>query len=117
LARQASTGIGRFATRVEQGGGEGTLEDAKRYARRHPGMFLLGTFGAGFAIGRVLRNANMQAIQNGTDQASGNGSSSFSFNDTLAEPVAPIETPVVPPFTSSSPYDGSAVPPAAGSLR
>jgi ElaB/YqjD/DUF883 family membrane-anchored ribosome-binding protein len=56
------------ATRVEQRGPEGLLEDLSSFARRRPGMFLLCAAGAGFAAGRLVRSGAMSQGGNGHRQ-------------------------------------------------
>ena len=45
----------RRASRMEQGGAQGVVEDVTRFARRRPGTFLAGAAGAGFVVGRLVR--------------------------------------------------------------
>jgi vacuolar-type H+-ATPase subunit H len=45
----------RLASRMEQGGAHGVVEDVARFARRRPGAFLAGAAGAGFVAGRLVR--------------------------------------------------------------
>jgi hypothetical protein len=66
-AREGSNRIASFADRLEVEGIDGITSDIQRYARRHPGMFLAATFGAGLVVSRVMKNADTRAI-------SGNGS-------------------------------------------
>lgn len=63
-ARQAADGVANVAGKLEERGFEGVIEDVQRFARRRPGIFLLGAAAAGFGVGRLLRSAS-----------SGNGSS------------------------------------------
>jgi len=65
--QQAQTKIDTFAQQLEQRGPQGVLEDVTRFARRKPGLFLLGAIGAGFAVGRVVR-AGAAAAQDQQDQ-------------------------------------------------
>ncbi len=44
-----------LASRLEQGGPQGVVDDVTRFARRRPGLFLAGALGAGFVVGRVVR--------------------------------------------------------------
>jgi hypothetical protein len=67
--------IGQLASRIEQGGLDGLLNDVSRFARRRPGVFLAAAAGAGFLIGRLVRAGV---------SVSGNGSES----DTQQEPAA-----------------------------
>ena len=55
-ARQVAEQLSQFADRLDEGGVGGLLEDAARFARRRPGLFLVGAAAAGFAVGRFLRN-------------------------------------------------------------
>ncbi len=45
----------RIASRVEQGGAQGVMDDVTRFARRRPGAFLVGAAGVGFLVGRLVR--------------------------------------------------------------
>lgn len=56
-ARQLAEQLSTVAQRVEDGGVEGVLRDVSRFARRRPGVFLLGAAAAGFAVGRMIKNA------------------------------------------------------------
>jgi hypothetical protein len=44
-----------YASRIEDGGFSGVVDDVSRFARRRPGVFLLGAIVAGFATGRIAR--------------------------------------------------------------
>jgi uncharacterized phage infection (PIP) family protein YhgE len=54
---EAQEHVRRLASRLEQGGPQGLLDDMSRFARRRPGLFLAGSVGAGFLVGRMLRAA------------------------------------------------------------
>jgi hypothetical protein len=56
-AQQAAGKIAEVADQVQARGFEGALDDVKSFARRRPGVFLLGAGIAGFAAGRLLRGA------------------------------------------------------------
>jgi vacuolar-type H+-ATPase subunit H len=45
----------RLASRMEQGGAQGVVEDVTRFARRRPGAFLAGAASVGFVVGRLVR--------------------------------------------------------------
>jgi len=45
----------RLASRMEQGGAQGVVEDVASFARRRPGAFLTGAAGVGFVVGRLVR--------------------------------------------------------------
>jgi vacuolar-type H+-ATPase subunit H len=72
LAQEGASAAERFANRLEQGGIESVLADFRSFARRNPGAFLLGAGLAGFAAGRIVRNAAGEVSLSGN----GNGSAS-----------------------------------------
>ncbi|MFP5320382.1 MAG: hypothetical protein ACLGIC_00895 [Acidimicrobiia bacterium] len=56
--QRAAGGLDDFVGRLEREGIEGALTSVRSFARRSPGGFLLASAGAGFAIGRIIRNAD-----------------------------------------------------------
>jgi hypothetical protein len=62
MVRQAADRSQQMAQRLEEGGLDGLMDDARRLARNRPGTFLLAAAGAGFLIGRVVRAADTRAI-------------------------------------------------------
>lgn len=54
---EAADRVHGVADDVDSRGLEGVLEDVQHFARRRPGLFLLGTAVAGFAVGRAVRSA------------------------------------------------------------
>jgi hypothetical protein len=50
-----------WASRLEQRGPQGVMDDMSRFARRRPGLFLAGAVGAGFVAGRLVRASSGQA--------------------------------------------------------
>jgi hypothetical protein len=67
--------VDRGARRLSEGDLDTALDDLKRFARNRPGTFLLGAMGAGFAVGRLLRHADLKEIGQAAKPASDNGSS------------------------------------------
>jgi hypothetical protein len=58
--------VDRIGGRVQELGFDGTIDELQRFARRRPGMFLLGAAAAGFAVSRLGRGAkDAQAEQPG----------------------------------------------------
>lgn len=84
-ARQAAQTVTQFATRIEDRGFDGVIDDVQRFARRKPGAFLLGAAIAGFGVGRLLRSGGM----------SGSGTtgpmSSMQQSDLAADAYAPYD--------------------------
>src|SRR5918998_437103 len=72
-ARQAGEKLQQVAERLESGGVEGALSDLQGFARRRPGVFLLGAAAAGFAVGRLVRGAQAANADGGSSQI-GSGS-------------------------------------------
>lgn len=50
-----------LASRLEEGGPQGAVDDITRFARRRPGLFLAGALGAGFVVGRLARASSAQS--------------------------------------------------------
>jgi vacuolar-type H+-ATPase subunit H len=63
IAREGASQLERLSTRLDQGGLDGVVTDVKRFARRRPGVFLAGCAGAGFVLGRLLHNADTDALR------------------------------------------------------
>ena len=107
-ARQAGEKLQQVADRLESGGIEGALSDLQTFARRRPGVFLLGAAAAGFAVGRLVRGA--QAANNGD---SGNGSPQLEATElrlgrtdgplTTSSSLGPAPATVAPPPVSEVP--------------
>lgn len=55
---RAASSLDGLVQRLERDGVEGALSGVRSFAQRSPGGFLLASAGAGFAIGRLLRNAD-----------------------------------------------------------
>jgi hypothetical protein len=62
MARQAAQRSEQIASRIEQGGLDEVMDDAKRFARNRPVLFLLSAIGAGFVVGRIIKNSDTTAI-------------------------------------------------------
>jgi uncharacterized protein YjbJ (UPF0337 family) len=82
LVREISQRADALRSRLDERGIDGALDDAKRFARNRPGLFLVGAAAAGLVVGRVLRTTDTHALMeaakptNGTDQ-SALGASSY----------------------------------------
>jgi hypothetical protein len=49
-----------LASRLEERGPQGVVDDMSSFARRRPGLFLAGAVGAGFVVGRLVRASSGQ---------------------------------------------------------
>ncbi len=110
LVREAANRAGSLASRLDEGGVNGVLDDVQRFARRRPGLFLLGAAGAGLVVGRLARNTDLSRLKeaakpdSGQSSSGGGPSSSPSGreltgtpadNDLFpSSPVAPAATPM-----------------------
>lgn len=105
--------VDRGARRLSEGDLDTALDDLKRFARNRPGTFLLGAIGAGFAVGRLLRHADLKEIGHAAKPAGDNGSSDvaglsngYGFAE-LASPSSPepgaAPQPVPPTQTAPPP--------------
>jgi hypothetical protein len=107
--RQAEGKVSALASRIEQGGPQGVLEDLTGLARRRPAVFLLGAIGAGFVVGRLVRSGTAAAHEQHDDPSgdgqsrSGNGQSSYAqVSPTREQPLASLAAPVPSTVTPSA---------------
>ena len=70
-AQQLNRRLADLADHLDQRGVDGLVDDATRFARRKPGMFLAGAAAAGFLAARFVRGN--QAAQDGTAVGTGTG--------------------------------------------
>jgi hypothetical protein len=57
LAQQLSGSLGSIGDTIEEGGLGALADDVRSFARRQPGLFLIGAGAAGFFAARLLRHA------------------------------------------------------------
>jgi ElaB/YqjD/DUF883 family membrane-anchored ribosome-binding protein len=62
LTREAGQRLDRMAERVDQRGIDGLADDARRMAASKPLTYIAVAAGAGFLVGRFLRNAELGSI-------------------------------------------------------
>ena len=62
VVRRVGTWATEMGERFGSGGYKALAGDLKGFARSSPGLFLLAAAGAGFAVGRVVRNVDTKAI-------------------------------------------------------
>jgi len=74
LAEEGASAAEQFATRLENGGVDRLVADARSWARRNPGTFLLGALAAGVVVGRLVRNMSDEGSTEGQAPATGYGS-------------------------------------------
>jgi hypothetical protein len=57
LAQQLSGSLGSISDTIDEGGFGALADDVRSFARRQPGLFLIGAGAAGFLAARLLRHA------------------------------------------------------------
>jgi hypothetical protein len=68
--RHAADRAESYATRLDTDGFSGVASDLSRFARRRPGLFLLGAVATGFAAGRLARGTKASSTSGGLDAGS-----------------------------------------------
>ena len=96
--------VASFASRLEDRGIEGVVDDVARFARRRPGVFLLAAAGAGFVVGRFVRSGVSVARD-----SSPNGDSDGEETWTSTTTTQTAQAEVLPPPSSADDRDAGAV--------
>jgi hypothetical protein len=118
LLQQASSSVEQFADWLQNREPAELLDEVRRFARRKPGMFLLGAAAAGVLAGRLT--SGVKAAH--SDSAS-SGTPSTGYNYVDPEPTyagysgTPTAPPAMPPATGGTPLPPppyGTVPPAGG---
>jgi hypothetical protein len=94
VVRQLADRTAQVGNRLESGGYRDVTDDVARFGRNHAGLFLLAAGAAGFAVGRLLRNTDTQAV---VAAARDNGDD---YSDTSVQLTGPdrwddLERPVI----------------------
>lgn len=128
LLQQASGMIDGFADKLQNREPAQLLDEVRSFARRRPGMFLLGAAAAGIVAGRLTSGVRAAHSDSGS---SGNGSSggypttnyvdpaptysdtTSTYTGTGAAYSTAGSAPLPPPPYGTVPPEGSTVPPAA----
>jgi hypothetical protein len=130
LLQQASSSVENFASMLQNREPAQLLDDVRSFARRKPGMFLLGAAAAGVLAGRLTSGVKAAHSDSGP---SGNGTSGYggpttnyvdptpTYSDTTttstytgtgaAYSTAGSAAPLPPPPYGTVPPEGSMVPP------
>lgn len=106
-AENAVSKLDQLTRRVQEGGLDGVVGDVQRFARRRPGVFLLGAGTLGFAVGRLLRAGVNQQVNAQPSEPSGQGAGlPAASSSSVIEPApAEMEAEMTPVFGG----EGSAV--------
>jgi hypothetical protein len=112
LLQQASGMVESFASKLQNREPAELLEEVRSFARRKPGMFLLGAAAAGIVAGRLTSGVKAAHSDSGTSGGSANG---FSGQSNYVDPApayrAPTTTPAPVAAHGVSPGTGAPLPP------
>jgi hypothetical protein len=103
-ARQVAEKIDALAGRIDERGFEGTVDDLREFARRRPGLFLLGAAATGFAVTRLGRG--LQASQQAQQAQQGGPPAQPAAPPPPAVAAPTIEAPRSPSTTATGPTTG-----------
>ncbi len=109
-AQQAADRVGAVAERLQSGGAQGLVDDVSSFARRRPGLFLLGAVGAGFLVGRLVRSG--KAAMDEQDSSSPQALAAPRAGAVVSAPV-PFDAP---PLPSSAPVGEVLIVPSTSGL-
>jgi hypothetical protein len=100
---------------LELRGPQGMVDDVTRFARRRPGMFLLGAGVAGFAIGRLVRSAAAEQGSQSSqrDRSWESPSSGVTYSASGPHATSSMTTPGYAPAATDMPFAEST---ASGSV-
>lgn len=110
LARQVAGRTRDLSTRLDGREPSDLLEDVRDFARRKPGMFLLGAIAAGVVAGRATRGAKAATSNDGSDSTAPAGGSLGLYDSVYDDPAAtpggtatgaPLATTDYPPRTAA----------------
>jgi hypothetical protein len=110
--------VDRIGGRVQELGFDGTVDELQRFARRRPGVFLMGAAAAGFAVSRLGRGAkDAQQQQDAGDgrggTPSGAGDRSLMSSGQRDLPARAGQPPVVGQDPAGAPKASSPSSPAS----
>jgi hypothetical protein len=132
LLQQASSSVENFASMLQNREPAELLDEVRRFARRKPGLFLLGAAAAGVLAGRLTSGVKAAHSDSGSQrQLTGYGTTNYvdptpSYTDTTYTDTTSTYTgtsagysttgsaPLPPPPYGTVPPEGSVVPPSAG---
>jgi hypothetical protein len=107
LTRQLAATLERFSTRIGDGGLRAVGDDLRGYARRQPGLFLLGAGVAGFVVARAVRAVGASSDASGPQRATAEQPAITPPNPTLAagsqQPLASTPQADLAPVTTRVP--------------
>jgi len=127
LLQQASGSVESFASMLQNREPAQLLDDVRSFARRKPGLFLLGAAAAGVLAGRLTSGVKAAHSASGSSPQQLGGYGTYNYVDptptytetttytgTSASYSSAGSAPLPPPPYGTVPPEGSVVPPTAG---
>jgi hypothetical protein len=129
LLQQASSSVENFASMLQNREPAELLDDIRSFARRKPGLFLLGAAAAGVLAGRLTSGVKAAHGDNSSSSSQGLGGygtsnyvdptpsyadTTSTYTGTSAGYSTAGSAPLPPPPYGTVPPEGSVVPPSAG---
>lgn len=108
VARQVADKVRSLSEHLDGREPSDLLEDVRDFARRRPGLFLLGALGAGIAVGRLARGAKDANSDTGAQSVRTTPPSSLTapratpaYEPTPSQTYEPVSTPPTPATTAT----------------
>src|ERR1700712_662500 len=94
LLQQASSMVESFASKLQNREPAELLDEVRSFARRKPGMFLLGAAAAGIVAGRLTSGVKAAHTDSGSSGGSANG---FAGQSNYVDPAPAYRAPTITP--------------------
>ena len=104
LTQQAASSVHRMAQTLDEKGPSGVVADVKTFARKRPGLFVLGALGAGVVAGRLIRSLDIGAVAEAAKPSNESENGSDAAQCQFESPA----TPASGPFQAGIGYSGTA---------
>lgn len=101
LADQAGAKVDMVAGRLADDGIDGLMQDVGGFARRRPGMFLVGALAGGFVAGRLLRSAWDASGDSSAGSSATSGTSSQQTPERAIDPTGQVRMPAAHAATTT----------------
>jgi hypothetical protein len=95
IAGQLASSLGAVGDRIDDGGLAAVADDVRSFARREPGLFLLGAGALGFLTARLLRHAGSGPPRAARQPTPSLSPSSSPASELLGAPAGPSDEPTM----------------------
>jgi hypothetical protein len=89
FTQQAASSVHRMAQTLDDKGPSGVVADVKTFARKRPGLFVLGAVGAGVVAGRLIRSLDTGAVAEAAKPSDQSDSAADASPSQFEGPVMP----------------------------